>query len=125
MRIREARPGERVAVRSIFDAAMLEVGALDESEVLVAGEAGRVLGAVAVDAEGPADNAVVEAVAVRPGRRGQGIGTALVAAATERWAPLVAEFDHGVRAFYEALGFEIRASDGDDDRLRGVHTGSP
>lgn len=125
MRVREERAGERVAVRSILDAAMLQVPDLDATEVLVAGEDGRVLGAVAVDAAPPADHAVVEAVAVRPGRRGQGIGSALVDAATERWAPLVAEFDDGLRPFYEALGFDVEAVDGDDDRLRGVYAGSP
>jgi GNAT superfamily N-acetyltransferase len=66
----------------------------------------------------------VTAVAVRPNRRGQGIGSALVAEALRREGRLVAEFDRRVRPFWEALDFEIEPITG-SDRLRGVRERSP
>jgi len=64
-----------------------------------------------------AGGAHVEAVAVRNARQGQGVGSALIRAAADRWGMLTAEFDPGVRPFYESLGFEIAAAG--DGRLRG------
>lgn len=63
----------------------------------------------------PASREIV-AVAVRPGRRGQGIGSALVSAAASRREELVAGFDSDVRPFYESLGFEVEC---EGDRCRG------
>nr|WP_188877908.1 GNAT family N-acetyltransferase [Halarchaeum solikamskense] len=68
-------------------------------------------------ADGDRSGAHVAAIAVRRRRRAQGIGTALIAAAAERWRPLSADFDADVRPFYEALGFEIAAID--EGRFRG------
>lgn len=117
MSVRAATLDDLPAVMGVLDGANLEVGAervrhRTPEEVLVATEGGRILGALVLDGD------EVEAVAVRPGRRGQGIGSALVCAAAERRGRLVAEFDDRVRPFYEALGFEI--DEGDDGRLRGV-----
>lgn len=113
MEVREARGDEPGAARAIMDAAMLETGAVDRPEAvtLVAVESGRVLGGLVVV------GTEIEAVAVRPGRRGQGVGRALVAAAADRRPRLEAGFDPGVRAFYESLGFEVTCADG---RCRGV-----
>lgn len=113
--IREATPGEYATVRSICNAAMLEVptGLLCRSSVLVATDDHRVLGALVLS--GPE----IEAIAVRPGRRGQGIGTALVETAGRRRPRLTAGFDPGVRPFYATLGFEITCTDG---RCRGERT---
>ena len=118
--VREARPDERVAVRGVVDAAMLEpgdvAGAIERGDALVAVEDGRVLGALLLD---PRENgAHVDAVAVRRARRGRGIGTALVETAAERADRLTAEFDPGVRPFYESLGFEIEPAEG-NERFRG------
>jgi GNAT superfamily N-acetyltransferase len=112
MNVRAATPGEYVVVRSICNAAMLEVetGLLRRSSVLVADSGGRIVGALVLCGRD------IEAVAVRPGRRGQGIGTALVEAAARRRPRLRAGFEPAVRPFYERLGFEIRCSDG---RCRG------
>jgi GNAT superfamily N-acetyltransferase len=77
----------------------------------VAAADGRIVGALVLDGEH------VAAVAVRPGRRGQGVGTALVEAAAARRDRLTADFDSGVRPFYESLGFDVERSDG---RCRGV-----
>jgi GNAT superfamily N-acetyltransferase len=89
--------------------------ALETDGALVAfadGGASVALGALVLDGER------VAAVAVRRGRRGQGIGTALVAAAAERRERLVADCDPAVAPFWRSLGFEIeRRSDG---RRRGV-----
>ena len=104
---------------TVFDSAMLETdagaveAAINGADLLVATSEGRVLGACLLDGH------EIEAIAVRPGRRGQGIGTALVAAADRR-GRLVAEFDPRVRPFWDALGFEIEAVA--DGRLRGVRS---
>jgi len=127
--IRAARVDELPDVLNVIDGAALETdtgrlrGAIDRGAVLVAVADGeRVLGALVLDGER------VTAVAVRPRRRGQGIGTALVEAAASRRDRLVAEFDPRVRPFWEALGFAIRPADGPSTvdggfgprRLRGV-----
>lgn len=101
---------ERIAARSICDAAMLTLP--EHPTWLVAAKGDRVLGALALVEE------EIVAIAVRPGRRGQGIGTALVEAAAERRSRLVAEFDGHVRPFYETLEFEIDPAT-DTDRYRG------
>lgn len=128
MNVRSARDGERAAARSVCEAALLRVPA-DPEWLVAVGETrrvpngsgtrgdpraadGRVLGALALDGD------EIAAVAVRPGRRGRGIGPALTEAAAERRDRLVAEFDPRVRPFYEALGFEIEPAGG--DRYRGV-----
>lgn len=112
MKVREARPEERLAVRSIFDVAMLQVPDLLRLTLLVAVEDDRVLGAAAVEADGRGDPGEIHAIAVRPRRRGQGIGTALVAEAERRWTPVLAEFDERVLPFYEALDFGITPIEG-------------
>lgn len=127
--VRAARPDEREAVAAVLDAAMLRTDALapalDRGDVLVAVARGRLLGALVLvpggngDGRGP-DGPHVDAVAVRPNRRGQGIGSALVESALTRCGPderLTAAFDADVRSFYESLGFDIEARDG---RLFGV-----
>jgi len=113
MDVRPATTEQRTAARSILDAAMLQVDepALSDGETLVAVADERVLGALVLD------GAAIDAVAVRPGRRGQGIGTALVAAAADRRDRLTACFDPDVRPFYESLGFEVDCEAG---RCRGV-----
>lgn len=112
--IRPAVPGEYVTVRSVLEAALLEVesGLLRRSSVLVAVENDRILGALVL--RGPK----IEAIAVRPGRRGQGIGSMLVRRAADRRPRLSAGFDPALRPFYTSLGFEICCEDG---RCRGVH----
>ena len=116
--VRAATPNEYVTVRSILDAAMLEVesGALRQASVLVALSDDRILGALVL--RGPE----IEAVAVRPKRRGQGIGRSLIEEAARRRSILRAGFDPRVRPFYTSLGFEITCEDG---RCRGkyINTG--
>lgn len=110
--VRLARPAELPAAMTVFDSAQLAVSAravraaIEADRVLVASEGGRVLGALVV---GPSDTgaARIEAIAVRRRRRGQGIGTALVRAAADRYGPLEAEFDARVRPFWESVGFDI------------------
>lgn len=111
--IRPAVPAEYVTVRSILEAALLEVedGKIRRSSVLVAEEDGRILGALVLD------GSKIEAIAVRPGRRGQGIGSELIATAGERRPTLSAEFEPDVREFYASLEFDI---DTDGGRCYGV-----
>lgn len=112
--IRPAVPGEYVTVRSILEGALLEVdaGLLRRSSVLVVVEDDRILGALVLN--GPE----IEAIAVRPKRRGQGIGSALIRRATGRRPRLSAGFDPALRPFYASLGFEIDCENG---RCRGVY----
>ncbi|SEK93717.1 GNAT family N-acetyltransferase [Haloferax larsenii] len=115
--VREGTPDELVAVMRILDAGLLEATAeqireaLTAGDCLVADDSGRVVGALVLDGD------YVDSVAVSPSRRGRGIGTTLVRDALARRGRLVADFDEGVRPFYESLGFDI---DEGDDQLRGV-----
>ncbi|MFB6088041.1 MAG: GNAT family N-acetyltransferase [Haloarculaceae archaeon] len=122
--VREATVDELAAVLGVLDGVALETDAermaasIDRGDALVAvterrsDADGTIVGALVLD------GAEITSVAVRRRRRGQGIGTALVAAASDRRDRLVAEFDERARPFYEALGFtvELLAEDG---RYRG------
>ena len=115
--VRPAQPDELATVMSVVDAAMLETEASDveahlrAGDVLVAVDDDRVLGACVLvserDATDSCGSAHVEAIAVRPGRRDQGIGRALIVAAADRHGRLTADFDERVRPFYASLGFSI------------------
>lgn len=115
MEVRDAGPDELPTVMTIFDAGLLETSAdaveaaIEAGRVLVATVDGAVLGVIWVDAT-TADSALIEAVAVRPGRRGQGVGTALVEAAAERYGGLTAEFEADVRPFWESLDFTVQSA---------------
>ncbi len=111
--IRSAVPREYVSIRSIFEAALLEIetGLLRRTSVLIAVEEGRILGAIALR------GAEIEAIAIRPRRRGQGIGSMLINEAANRRPTLAAGFDPSVRPFYASLGFNIVC---EDDRCRGL-----
>ena len=113
MEVREATPAEVPALRSVLSGAMLAVddAAVERSLLLVAVAEGRVVGGLVLD------GAEIHAVAVRPGRRGRGIGTALVEAAAARRETVTAAFDPSVRPFYESLGFDIDCED-ESDRKR-------
>lgn len=123
MRVREADTEDVAAVLNVLDGAALETeyervrAGVEEDQVLVAlrGEDadGTVLGALVLDGDH------IDAVAVRPNRRGQGIGTALVEGAADRRERLVAEFDADVRPFYERLGFAVQPSP-EQGRYRGI-----
>lgn len=105
---------------AVLEAAMLEVDA-KRVRALADGVAdGAVLVATPEDREAPTpaddpilgalvlDGRTIEALAVRPRRRGQGIGSALVRAARDRASdPLIATFDAHLQEFYERLGFSV------------------
>jgi len=118
MTVREARADELTAVMNVLDGAMLQArsdavrAGIETGAVLVAVADDRVLGALVLSGR------EIDAVAVRRTRRGQGLGTALVEAATERVGSPTAEFDAAVRPFYESLGFDVRPVG--DGRFRGV-----
>jgi GNAT superfamily N-acetyltransferase len=120
--IREAT-GEAVTdAVSVLEAAMLEIDP-DRVRTLAGDGDGAALVAVGVGSDALAaservvlgalvlDRREVTALAVRPRRRGQGIGSALVRTASERVdGPLVATFDADLRPFYEHLGFAVERS---------------
>lgn len=113
VRVRPATESERAAVANVIDGAALELAddalrdaiATEAALVAVTGEDDRVLGALVLD------GVRILAVAVRPNRRGQGIGTRLVTAAAERRDRLVAECDESVRPFWDSLEFAIESAD--------------
>jgi len=133
MRVREARPDDRLAVRRVLDAAMLAVedvpARIEAGDVLVAVEDDRVIGAcvlVPPDDAGASDwiaqtgvDAHVDAIAVRRRRRGTGIGRALIERASDR-GRLSAAFEADVRPFYDDLGFELLDRTTPDGRLIAV-----
>jgi GNAT superfamily N-acetyltransferase len=119
--VREAGPRDHLGAMRVLDGANLEIDAgvvedrIDAGTVLVADDANRIVGAlVAVPRD---EGAHVEAVAVRRRRRGQGIGSRLVSRAADRWRPLTANFDPGVKPFYDDLGFDCEQR---GERYRGV-----
>ncbi|WP_435177058.1 GNAT family N-acetyltransferase [Halorussus sp. AFM4] len=138
VRVRAATDDDRLDVRRVLDAAMLQVRD-DLRERIAAGDVlvaqgdggGSILGALVLvpgedEGTSPRDGAAhVDAVAVRRARRGRGVGSALVRAAAERRGVLTAEFDPAVRPFYESLGFDVSRVDGDGEasRLRGRYDG--
>ncbi|MFB6218879.1 MAG: GNAT family N-acetyltransferase [Halobacteriaceae archaeon] len=119
MTVRTADTDDLLAVMRLLDAANLATDArsvearLAEGTILVAGDPP----AGALVARPVESGAHIEAVAVRNARRGQGLGSALVGAAADRWGRLTAEFDPSVRPFYESLDFDIRPAE--DGRLWG------
>lgn len=132
MQVRAAGTDRHAEILSILDAAALQTDseqtreAIKRESVFVAiadrrggetdPEPPPVLGALVLD------DSEITAVAVRPGRRGQGIGRALVARAQRSRNRLVAEFDPGVRPFWEAVGFTV-SEQSEDRRLSGVWQG--
>ncbi|WP_050049394.1 GNAT family N-acetyltransferase [Halanaeroarchaeum sulfurireducens] len=111
MMVRDATAGDLPAVMNVLDGANIAIDAdtvsrrIGSDMVLVAGDRRRPLGVlVAIPRR---EGAHIEAIAVRRRRRDQGVGTALVEAATERWGRLTAAFDPPVRPFYESLGFDV------------------
>jgi len=122
VRVDTATPADRVPILSIFDAAMLET----DSDALAARiEAGTVLVARTTDGERrlgalAREGTEIVAIAVRPRRRGQGIGTLLVETALARCDRVTATFDRGVRPFWESVGFTVSPI-GETGRFRGYH----
>lgn len=126
--VRAATADELASVLGILDGAALET---DADRVRAGIERGDVLVAVPGEPAGESDDSgtrtpvgalvldgdEIANVAVRRRRRGQGIGTALVEAATDRREVLVAECDADVAAFYESLGFDLTSLEG--GRCRG------
>lgn len=119
--VRPATAADLPAVMNVLDGGLLDVSVASVRAgfgdgTLVATDEERVLGALVLDGER------IVAVAVRPGRRGQGVGTTLVRAAGERRARLVATCREGVAPFYERLGFDLEGPDA-DGRVRGTLAG--
>lgn len=119
-KIRTAKEAEIAEIASIFDAAALQTEieslttAIQSGDALVAARpTGPILGAIFL-----AGNQIT-AIAVRPGRRGQEIGTVLVDACAGRHDKLLARFDPSVRPFWESVGFEVKPLSG-SERLQGV-----
>jgi GNAT superfamily N-acetyltransferase len=111
--IRDGDADDLLDVMRVIDGSLLDIDAdevrerLDEGDVLVAEtSAVRVVGALVLR------GSHVAAVAVARTRRGRGIGSALIEAAARRNPRLTADFDPGVRPFYESLGFDVEERDG-------------
>lgn len=112
MTVREATSEELPGVMNVLDGANIAIDAgtvgrrIEAGTVLVAGEGHPVGVLVAI----PRQTGVhIEALAVRRRRRKQGIGSALVESAADRWGRLTATFDPPVRSFYESLSFDVES----------------
>jgi sulfur carrier protein ThiS len=118
VRVRPADADDHLDVMRVLDGAALSVDArtvgerIGSDETLVATVEGRIVGALVRDGDR------VTAVATRRRWRDRGVGTALVSAAAAGRDRLIAEFDAGVRPFYESLGFDIEPIGGDRHRGR-------
>jgi GNAT superfamily N-acetyltransferase len=117
VKTRTATADDLLAIMNVIDGAFLAIDASTvrariPHSVLVAVSDDRILGALVLD-----DNHI-DAVAVRRNRREQGIGSALVEAASERRGRLTASFRPEVSLFYASLGFEIEQTS--ETRCQGV-----
>lgn len=115
MRVDLARQADLPAVMNVLDGAALDIAAttveaaIGRDRVLVArSTAGTVLGVLVGDEGTPPVR--ILAIAVRPGRRGRGIGSALIESA-RRWGALEAAFDPDVAPFYRTNGFTIECEE--------------
>lgn len=121
MIVRRARTEDLPAVMNVLDGADLAVSPalveehLETDHVLVSeSESGTVVGAL-VAVPRPS-GAHVEGIAVRPRRRGQGVGSALLEAAAARWDRVTADFEPRLGEFYRSNGFLVTST---GDRYRG------
>lgn len=130
--IRPAAEPEAIDVIRLFEGALLTVDftnlrdAIAHGAVFVAIRADRVVGAVYLDSD--RNPAHVEAIAVHPSHRHEGIGSQLLVHAASREGAITAAFDSELRPFYESIGFTIEPletvddtdnTDDTDDRLFG------
>lgn len=123
--IRTATPSDRVAVRRLIDGANLAVSAIprrlrDGTVLLAVPEPDAVPSGTIVLVPVDSTTATVEAIAVRRSRRNQGIGTALVEHALDRYQTLCVDCAPDVRPFWASLGFELTA--GEDGRYYGCYS---
>ncbi len=117
--IRPAVEADETAVRRVLNGANLTVPETlgTPSQAVFVAETQTLVGSLVASVR-EAD-CHVEAIAVTRNRRGQGIGSALLArlvAVTDR--PVTARFRPALGPFYESAGFEVTTTD--NDRLRGV-----
>ncbi|MDB9250116.1 GNAT family N-acetyltransferase [Halorubrum ezzemoulense] len=130
--VKPATAADRLDVLRILDAAVLETDAATVDDRIAAGDVivarstrtGGVVGALVAVRPDP-DRLHVDAVAVRQVRRGEGIGSRLVAAAVDRAESdpavetVTARFDADLAEFYAALGFAVDGTGADEGRRVG------
>jgi putative acetyltransferase len=132
--VRDEKPGDARAVRSIVTAAFNQAGEADLIEALardgdveislVADDNGRIVGHVLLSRmTAPFRALALAPVSVVPDRRGAGIGSTLIQAAIARardtgW---VAIFVLGEPAYYTRFGFDVRLAEGFSSPYAGAH----
>jgi ribosomal protein S18 acetylase RimI-like enzyme len=95
-----------------YEACLAVVQPQPDTEVFVAREGGAPVGFVVLRPRGVAGSPYLASIAVDPGARGKGVGSALLAFVEERFRPAyrhlflcVSSFNDGARRLYEREGF--------------------
>lgn len=120
--VRVAASDDRLVVRRLVDGAALSLAAVSLPERLAAGDVllatrdRRPQGTLVATSRATGTHIV--AVAVRRRVRGQGIGSALVTTAHNRWGTLTAVASEAVLPFWQANEFQVVAKTADRYQLR-------
>ncbi len=118
MVVRIAKPGEFTEIMSILEGALLDVrsdevrSAIDSELVHVYVDHNQLIGVIVTNCANKCPRAVddqfdagihIEAVAVRPNRRNQGIGRALIMTILACYDSATVTFEEHAKSFYDAL----------------------
>jgi ribosomal protein S18 acetylase RimI-like enzyme len=101
-----------IRLRRGYEACLAVVQPQPDTEVFVAREGGAPVGLVVLRPRGVAGSPYLASIAVDPGARGRGVGSALLAFVEERYRPTyrhlflcVSSFNERARRLYERQGF--------------------
>ena len=103
-----------IRLRRGYDECLALVQPQPDTEVFVVQEGGRPVGFVVLRPRGVAGSPYLASIAVDPGARGRGVGSALLAFVEQRFRPTyrhlflcVSSFNQRARRLYERQGFRL------------------